>query len=148
MNKEETKTIADFLANCYLDQQRFNKILFSKIGYKNTDKIFRILGYIYYNNDEHTILGKDLTLYLETSPAATSQILNSFCSAGILDRDCNPEDRRGNIVSVNKEFIKKAKSEYKNLSNPVVRTIKSFSPEEQKVIYKFMEKMNEESKKG
>lgn len=73
MNKEETKTIADFLANCYLDQQRLNKILFSKIGYKNTDKIFRILGYIYYNNDEHTILGKDLTLYLETSPAATSQ---------------------------------------------------------------------------
>ncbi|WP_300927386.1 MarR family transcriptional regulator, partial [Faecalibaculum rodentium] len=61
-------------------------------------KDFQVLEYIWTANPEHSVRMSDLTQFMEVSPAATSQLINSYEMQEIAQRVRSTEDRRANFV--------------------------------------------------
>lgn len=106
-------------------------------------KDFQVLEYIWTANPEHSVRMSDLTQFMEVSPAATSQLINSYEMQEIAQRVRSTEDRRANFVQIHPELLRKIENKMENLNGKTQAFLEYIGPEDSEALVRFLEKTKE-----
>lgn len=102
-------------------------------------KDFQILEYIWRSNPEHSVKMADLTQFMGVSPAATSQLINSYEGMEIAQRVRSTEDRRANFVQIHPELLRKVGEKADRLEKQCQQFLDGLSEEEQETLVRIMD---------
>jgi DNA-binding MarR family transcriptional regulator len=64
-----------------------------------------ILKHIWQNSEDHSIKMADLVTYLHVTPAAISQMVNTFELSGLVEKYKSQDDKRANYVALHPDLI-------------------------------------------
>lgn len=103
-------------------------------------KDFQVLEYIWTANPEHSVRMSDLTQFMEVSPAATSQLINSYEMQEIAQRVRSTEDRRANFVQIHPTLLKKIEKKMDDLNDRTAALLEYLGPEDAEALERILKK--------
>lgn len=103
-------------------------------------KDFQVLEYIWTANPEHSVRMSDLTQFMEVSPAATSQLINSYEMQEIAQRVRSTEDRRANFVQIHPTLLKKFEKKMDDLNDRTAALLEYLGPEDAEALERILKK--------
>lgn len=103
-------------------------------------KDFQVLEYIWTANPEHSVRMSDLTQFMEVSPAATSQLINSYEMQEIAQRVRSTEDRRANLVQIHPTLLKKIEKKMDDLNDRTAALLEYLGPEDAEALERILKK--------
>jgi len=103
-------------------------------------KDFQVLEYIWTANPEHSVRMSDLTQFMEVSPAATSQLINSYEMQEIAQRVRSMEDRRANFVQIHPTLLKKIEKKMDDLNDRTAALLEYLGPEDAEALERILKK--------
>lgn len=103
-------------------------------------KDFQVLEYIWTTNPEHSVRMSDLTQFMEVSPAATSQLINSYEMQEIAQRVRSTEDRRANFVQIHPTLLKKIEKKMDDLNDRTAALLEYLGPEDAEALERILKK--------
>ena len=103
-------------------------------------KDFQVLEYIWTANPEHSVRMSDLTQFMEVSPAATSQLINSYEMQEIAQRVRSTEDRRANFVQIHPTLLKKIEKKMDELNDRTAALLEYLRPEDTEALERILKK--------
>lgn len=101
-------------------------------------KDFQVLEYIWTANPEHSVRMSDLTQFMEVSPAATSQLINSYEMQEIAQRVRSTEDRRANFVQIHPTLLKKIEDKMEDLNTRTAALLDYLGPEDSEALERIL----------
>lgn len=104
-------------------------------------KDFQILEYIWRANPEHKVKMADLTQFMGVSPAATSQLINSYEVMEIAQRVRSTEDRRANFVQIHPELLRKVNEKAQRLEDHCQQFLDEMDDNDQQALVRIMDRL-------
>lgn len=109
-------------------------------------KDYQVLEYIWKANPDHSVRMADLTHFMNVSPAATSQLINSYEAMGVARRVRSSADRRANFVQIDPSLLELINSKAKQLEVICGQMLDELDPQEAAALERVLNLLTEKLK--